>query len=73
LAATDPFVLTVARGRLSMRLGLPEPTGPMLDHWLVLFQTAIDEARRVASEWRDSALPHASTRPSVWGRDETRF
>jgi len=69
LSETDSFVLSVGRGRLSMRLPLRAPTGDMLNHWLTLFQTAVSEAQRVAGEWRDSSL-HASTRPSVWGREE---
>jgi len=69
LPEADAFVLSVGRGRISMRLGLSRPTGEALDHWLALFQTALSEAQRVAGEWRDSSL-HASTRPSVWGREE---
>jgi hypothetical protein len=70
LPEADAFVLSVGRGRVSMRLGLQAPSGEALDHWLTLFQTALTEAQRVAGEWRDSALPHVSTRPSVWGREE---
>jgi len=70
LSETDAFVLSVARGRLSMRLALRDPRPERIEPWLKLFETAIDEARRVAGEWRDSALPAASTRPSVWPRDE---
>jgi hypothetical protein len=70
LPEADAFVLSVGRGRVSMRLGLQTPSAEALDHWLALFQTALTEARRVAGEWRDSALPHVSTRPSVWGRQE---
>ena len=69
LPESESFVLAVGRGRLSMRLPLRAPTGEALSHWLTLFQTAMTEAQRVAGEWRDSAL-HASTRPSVWGREE---
>jgi hypothetical protein len=69
LPESESFVLSVGRGRLSMRLPLHAPTGEALSHWLTLFQTAMTEAQRVAGEWRDSAL-HASTRPSVWGREE---
>lgn len=69
LPEADAFVLSVGRGRLSMRLGLRTPTGEALDHWLRLFQTAMAEAQRVSGEWRDSQLS-ASTRPSVWGREE---
>lgn len=70
LPEADAFVLSVGRGRLSMRLGLGAPTPERLTNWLALFETALSEAQRVAGEWRDSALPHASTRPSVWGREE---
>jgi hypothetical protein len=70
LPETDAFVLSVGRGRVSMRLGLQAPSGEALNHWLTLFQTALTEAQRVGGEWRDSALPHVSTRPSVWGREE---
>jgi hypothetical protein len=69
LPESESFVLSVGRGRLSMRLPLGTPTGEALTHWLTLFETAMSEAQRVAGEWRDSAL-HASTRPSVWGREE---
>jgi hypothetical protein len=69
LPESESFVLSVGRGRLSMRLPLGTPTGEALNHWLTLFETAMSEAQRVAGEWRDSAL-HASTRPSVWGREE---
>ena len=70
LPEADAFVLSVGRGRVSMRLGLQAPSPQALDHWLALFQTALTEARGVGGEWRDSALPHVSTRPSVWGREE---
>jgi hypothetical protein len=70
LSDSDAFVLSIARGRLSMRLAMRDPRPERLDPWLKLFETAIDEARRTAGEWRDSALPAASTRPSVWPRDE---
>jgi hypothetical protein len=70
LSEADAFVLSIARGRLSMRLALRDPRPERLEPWLKLFEIAIDEARRVAGEWRDSALSGASTRPSVWPRDE---
>jgi hypothetical protein len=70
LSEADAFVLSIGRGRLSMRLGLRSPSAESLNHWLALFETALSEAQRVAGEWRDSALPPASTRPSVWGREE---
>lgn len=71
LPEADAFVLSIGRGRLGMRLGLREPTTARLEAWLGLFQVAIAEAQRMAGEWPDSALPHASTRPSIWPRDHT--
>lgn len=71
LSEADAFVLSIARGRLSMRLALRDPQPARIEQWLRLFELAIDEARRVAGEWRDSALQGTSTRPSVWPRDES--
>jgi len=71
LSEQDAFVLSVARGRVSMRLAVRDPKPERIAPWLALFQTAIGEARRTAGEWRDSALPSPSTRPSVWPRDDT--
>ncbi|MCG3189345.1 MAG: hypothetical protein LKCHEGNO_01682 [Burkholderiaceae bacterium] len=69
LRESDAFVLSIVRGRLGMRLGMRDPRPERIERWLGLFEVAIDEARRVAGQWRDSALPAASTRPSVWPRD----
>ena len=69
LSEADAFVLSIARGRLSLRLVLRDPSPERLTGWRGLFETAIDEARRAAGEWRDSVLPNTSTRPSVWPRD----
>jgi len=69
LQEADAFVLSVSRGRLSMRLAMRDPRPDRLSAWLRLFEIAIDEARRMAGEWRDSVLPATSTRPSVWPRD----
>lgn len=73
LAEADPFVLSVSRGRLSMRLGLRQPTVTRIEWWLGLFETALAEARRVAGEFHDSAMPSSSTRPSVWPRGDSRI
>jgi hypothetical protein len=70
LSEHDAFVLSVTRGRLSMRLPMKDPSAERITPWLDLFQLAMDAARRVAGEFRDSALPSASTRPSVWPRDD---
>jgi hypothetical protein len=69
IAETDPFVLTVGRGRLTMRLPMREPDLDTIGAWLALFQLALAEATRVAGEWQDSAFSPSSTRPSAWPRD----
>jgi hypothetical protein len=71
LAEANAFVLSIGRGRLSMRLGLDDPSVARIESWLALFQTAMAEAQRVAGEWPDSALPPSSTRPSVWPHDDS--
>ncbi len=48
--AASPVVLMVGRGRLTLRTALPTPDLAGLQPWLRLFETAIREARRVASE-----------------------
>lgn len=69
-APTDPVVLMISRGRLTLRTALSTPDVVSLQPWLRLFETAIREARRVAAEksqtapdpdasgsWSASALP----------------
>jgi hypothetical protein len=69
LAEADPFVMTVGRGRLTMRLPMREPNLDEIGEWLQLFQLALAEAARVAGEWQDSAFSPSSTRPSAWPLD----
>jgi hypothetical protein len=66
IAEADPFVLTVGRGRLTMRLPMREPNLDAIGDWLSLFQLAMVEAVRVAGEWQDSAFSPSSTQPSAW-------
>jgi hypothetical protein len=73
MSESEAFVLSIGRGRLSMRLAMRSPSVERIGAWLTLFQTALTEAQRVAGQWHDSALPHASTRPSVWPRDDSRL
>jgi hypothetical protein len=63
--ADTPFVLMIGRGRLTLRTALPEPDARDLEPWLRLFEAAMREARRVASQGVDvSGAP--STQPSQW-------
>lgn len=50
LAPGQPFVLMIARGRLTLRTALTDPTPVVLDAWLKLFTTAVREARRTAEQ-----------------------
>jgi hypothetical protein len=62
---SDPLVLMIARGRLMLRAAVAEPDPQTLDRWLLLFETAMREARRAISEIDDLA-PAPSTQPSQW-------
>jgi hypothetical protein len=59
-----PLVLMISRGRLTLRTALPEPEARDLEPWVQLFETAMREARRVASQNLDASAP--STQPSLW-------
>ena len=59
-----PLVLMIGRGRLMLRTALATPELPALKAWLVLFEAAMREARRVANDSPDSISP--STQPSQW-------
>jgi hypothetical protein len=61
---TVPMVLMIGRGRLMLRTALAEPDLPALQGWLRLFESAMREARRVASDASDANAP--STQPSLW-------
>jgi hypothetical protein len=67
LAATppvsQPLVLTLSRGRLSLRTALETPEPAQLSRWVALFETAVREARRAGSVV-DGGVP--STQPSLW-------
>jgi hypothetical protein len=69
IVESEPFVLTVGRGRLTMRLPMREPDLDAIGAWLALFQLAAAEAARVAAEWQDSAFSPVSTRLSAWPHD----
>ena len=69
LASTDlppaqPLVLTLGRGRLTLRTAMPQPDDAQLDMLHRLFETALREARRVAAD--AVAAQMASTQPSLW-------
>ena len=47
-------------------MAMREPNLEAIGDWLTLFELAMNEARRVAGEWRDSAFSPHSTQPSSW-------
>ncbi|MCC9597754.1 MULTISPECIES: hypothetical protein [unclassified Rubrivivax] len=49
-AGDRPFVLMAARGRLTLRTAVAEPSGAVLEAWLALFETAVSEAWRTGVE-----------------------
>lgn len=62
-APGQPVVLTLARGRLTLRAALPEPTPQALEAWVRIFGTALREARRAAEQ---VAPEPPSTQASGW-------
>lgn len=62
--AETPVVLMIGRGRLMLRTALKDADLAPIQAWLRLFETAIREARRVASEGTDAASP--TTQASAW-------
>jgi hypothetical protein len=66
LSEADPFVLAIARGRLTLRLSMREPDLEAIGQWLALYLLAAQEAKRVAGDWQDSGFSPTSTAPSAW-------
>lgn len=65
-----PVVLMMSRSRLTLRTALPTPDVASLQPWLRLFDTAVREARRVATEQlasRTEAVETAETTESDGG------
>jgi hypothetical protein len=62
--AETPVVLMIGRGRLMLRTALKDADLAPIQAWLRLFETALREARRVASERTDAASP--TTQASAW-------
>jgi len=61
-----PVVLTIGRGRLTLRTALNEPDVPQLAQWVSVFEHALREARRLGEEWRDASGTGQTTQPSLW-------
>jgi len=64
LPPSTPLVLMIGRGRLTLRTALEVPDAQDIEPWVRLFETAMREARRVASQNFEAGAP--STQPSLW-------
>lgn len=60
----QPLVLMIGRGRLTLRTALDQADVEGLQAWLRVFETAMHEARRVASESPETAA--SSVAPGPW-------
>lgn len=66
LASDPPFVLMTLRGRAYLRLQLLDPDPASLGTVLGIFEAAIGQARRVATQVGDSAQEWPSTGSTAW-------
>lgn len=64
IAPERPLVLMISRGRLALRTALESPDERDLEPWIRLFEAAMREGRRAASQFGDPGTP--STQPSLW-------
>lgn len=62
---SEPMVLTVARGRMTLRTPMQVADERLMALWLGVFQHALHEAQRLGSDWHESS---ASTQPAAWPR-----
>ena len=61
-----PMVLTVSRGRLTLRTSMSVVDDKLLAMWLSVFESAQKEAKRLGYEWRESPEAGQSTLPAAW-------
>jgi hypothetical protein len=66
----EPVVLSIGRGRLTLRTTLPEPDAKRLAQWFSVFEHALREAKRLGTEWRDVAGAGLTTQPATWAQSE---
>lgn len=68
VGAGAPVVLTVTRGRMTLRTAMPQPDAETLTRWFAAFQKILPSARQLARDWSDASAGGATgtLRPSVW-------
>lgn len=62
----DPMVMTIQRGRLTLRTPMATADTTAMVMWLSVFEHALREARRLNTEWQDAADGGHSTQPAAW-------
>jgi hypothetical protein len=62
----DPMVMTIQRGRLTLRTPMAKADTAAMVMWLSVFEHALREARRLNGEWQASADVGNSTQPAAW-------
>lgn len=70
VGADEPIVITIGRGRLTLRTAMPQADAARLAVWFSVFEHAMREAKRLGNEWRDAAGGGLTTQPSAWARSE---
>ena len=54
MASTEPVVLTVGRGRLTLRTAMTLPDRDRLSLWHEVFTTALDQVLPIGQAWREA-------------------
>jgi len=65
---SDPLVLAISRGRMTLRTPMAEVDDKLLAMWLTVFERAQQEAQRLGREWHESVDHGHSTMPSAWAK-----
>lgn len=68
LAPDEPFVVMLQRGRMTLRVPMPQPDVDRIEALLGLFRTACREARSVLEQHGGGRGLPPSTQPSLWER-----
>lgn len=66
----EPVVLSIGRGRLTLRVAMAEPDARRLALWYSVFERALGEARRLGTEWREASGGSLTTQPGTWSNSE---
>jgi len=65
-APDETLVLTIGRGRVTLRTGLPTADPERVALSFGVFEHAIREAQRLGAEWKQAANSGLTTLPSAW-------